>query len=65
MRGHITTVAALSIIVAACGEPTVESEPAVAATPETTTAPTTEAPPVEAASMTPVDGNASNADLIT
>ena len=68
MRGHITTVAALaalSVTVAACGEPTVESEPAVAATPETTTAPTTEAPPVEAASMTPVDGNASNADLIT
>ncbi|MEL0041081.1 MAG: serine hydrolase domain-containing protein, partial [Ilumatobacter sp.] len=56
MRGHITTVAALSIMVAACGEPTVESEPAAAATPQTTAAPTTEAPPVEAASMPSENG---------
>jgi D-alanyl-D-alanine carboxypeptidase len=67
MRRHITTItviAALSIIVAACGEPTVESEPAAAATADTTAAPTTEAPASEAPSATPVDGNADNTELI-
>jgi D-alanyl-D-alanine carboxypeptidase len=67
MRRQITTItviAALSIIVAACGEPTVESEPAAAATPDTTAAPTTEAPASEAPSATPVDGNADNTELI-
>ena len=60
----ITVIAALSVSVAACGEPTVESEPAAAATPDTAVAPTTEAPASEAPSATPVDGNADNTELI-
>ena len=55
------TVIALAASIAACGEPTVESEPAEAA-PESTAAPTTEAP--AAVPSTPIDGNADNAELI-
>jgi len=68
MKRTITsiTVIALAASLAACGEPTVESEPAEAAATEaaseSTAAPTTEAP--AAVPSTPIDGNADNAELI-